>query len=152
MTLCKNKCFSLEQSCWCLFIMGFSHCRHYSSIPFVNTRGCCFNPSIGLARSVPISKATLDAALKALLGTFFVRLVVEARVSNTPNFGFNDLDQVTSLDYEHLEVINRCDAETSSGLFVFKDRIVCVCVKSTLKSETNIEGKEKGKKGKAGSE
>ncbi len=41
---------------------------------------------------------------------------------------------MTSLDYEHLEVINRCDAETSSGLFVFKDRIVCVCVwKARLK-------------------
>ncbi len=40
---------------------------------------------------VPLSKATLDAALKALLGTFFVRPVVEARVSNTPNFGFNNL-------------------------------------------------------------
>ncbi len=53
---------------------------------------------------------------------------------------------MTSLDYEHLEVINRCDAETSSGLFVFKDRIVCVCVKSTLKSETNIEGKERKKR------
>ncbi len=36
-------------------------------------------------------KRERDAALKALLGTFFVRPVVEARVSNTPNFGFNNL-------------------------------------------------------------
>ncbi len=38
---------------------------------------------------------------------------------------------MTSLDHEHLEVINRCDVETSSGLFVFKDRIVCVYWKTT---------------------
>ncbi len=44
-----------------------------------------------MQKTVPLSKATLDAALKALLGTFFVRPVVEARVSNTPNFGFNNL-------------------------------------------------------------
>ncbi len=46
-----------------------------------------------------------------------------------------------SLDHEHLEVINRCDAETSSGLFVFKDRIVCVCVlrKACLKVKLIFE-------------
>ncbi len=77
--------------------------------------------------SVPLSKVTLDAALKSTMGTFFVRPVVEARVSNTPNFGL-----ITSVgDVTRSRTpggINRCDVETSSGLFVFKDRIVCVCV------------------------
>ncbi len=41
--LCKNKCFTLGQSCWCLFNIGLSYCNHYSIIPFVKTRGCCFN-------------------------------------------------------------------------------------------------------------
>ncbi len=58
---------------------------------------------------------------------------------------------MTSLDYEHLEVINRCDAETSSGLFVFKDRIVCVCVcerKARLKVKLILKEKKKEKKAK----
>ncbi len=54
---------------------------------------------------------------------------------------------MTSLDYEHLEVINRCDAETSSGLFVFKDRIVCVCV-CVWKARLKVKLIEKEKKAK----
>ncbi len=50
---------------------------------------------------------------------------------------------MTSLDHKHLEVINRCDVETSSGLFVFKDRIVCVCV-----CELILKEKKEGKKAK----
>ncbi len=42
--LCKNKCFSLGQSCWCLVQYRVHPIAITNSIiPFVKTRGCCFN-------------------------------------------------------------------------------------------------------------
>ncbi len=48
--VCKNKCFSLEQSVWCFVHHGVLPLPSLQQYTFVNTRGCCFNPNIGLAR------------------------------------------------------------------------------------------------------